>query len=150
MTGDVLWKKYTVANENSEKSKQLLENSNKMLDGVKNKILELIVEAKKCVTRLGEIALRPNPLSTVEYIELLIESEKGKKEEGWQSRIGYLADAKNQALLLCKVNSTNDIHNNPWEEYQSKMQQNMHLQWPEIKRRIESWIGADAQRNASQ
>ena len=33
-------------------------------------------EAKEIMQRLDEIALKPNPLSEVEYIDLLIESER--------------------------------------------------------------------------
>ncbi|CAB1311756.1 unnamed protein product [Coregonus sp. 'balchen'] len=43
-------------------------------------LLSLIEESTKCLARLKEIALKPNPLSNAEYIDLLIEEEKKEKK----------------------------------------------------------------------
>jgi hypothetical protein len=37
---------------------------------------------RKSLQRLGEIALRPNPLTDVEYVKLLIENEKREAKPG--------------------------------------------------------------------
>ena len=42
-------------------------------------VLYRVREARKCLQHLDEIALTPNPLTEVEYIDLLIESEKQQK-----------------------------------------------------------------------
>ncbi|KAK3083967.1 hypothetical protein FSP39_006073 [Pinctada imbricata] len=53
--------------------------------------MEIIAQ---CNNKLKEIALNPNPLSTAEYIQLMIESEKREKKSGFQQRI--------QALEKCR------------------------------------------------
>ena len=53
--------------------------------------------------RLDEIALKPNPLTQVEYLELLIESEKRECKPGWKQRLRYIEEAKSQAEILSKV-----------------------------------------------
>ena len=52
---------------------------------------------------MDEIALKPNPLTEVEYLELLIESEKREAKPGWKQRIQYLEEAKRHAEILSKV-----------------------------------------------
>jgi hypothetical protein len=38
--------------------------------------------------RLKEIALRPDPLSTVQYLDMIIEGEKREKKSGFELRTG--------------------------------------------------------------
>lgn len=52
-----------------------------------------------CNNRLKEIALRPNPLTMVEHIDLMIESEKLEKKDGYQSRIGELQKYRKRAEI---------------------------------------------------
>ena len=52
------------------------------------KVCSDISKAKRCLERLEEIALKPNPLTEVEYIDILIKSEtdeakaRERKEDG--------------------------------------------------------------------
>ena len=74
-----------------------------------NKIFGMVVEniqqLNKCITRLGEIALKPNYLTDVQYIDVLIESEKQQAKEGYLDRIKYLNIAREKAALLIKIAS---------------------------------------------
>ena len=70
-------------------------------------VYENIKRARECVQRLEEIALKPNPLSEVEYIELMIESEKQQKRPGFSARIATLTKVKKHAELLSKVTKGN-------------------------------------------
>lgn len=49
---------------------------------------------------LNEIALRPNPLRDLEYIDLLIESEKRQAGSGYEKRIQYLQKARYDAEVM--------------------------------------------------
>ena len=60
-------------------------------------------EARKCIKRLDEIALKPNPLSEVEYISLMIESEEDQKKPGFIQRVRVLKKLQSQAGLISKV-----------------------------------------------
>ena len=56
-------------------------------------------------------ALKPNPLSELDYIELVIESEKYLGREGWMHRVKYLKKCKNEAVLLdvIKIDNIDEI-----------------------------------------
>ncbi|XP_010790098.1 uncharacterized protein [Notothenia coriiceps] len=66
-------------------------------------VREIMERAAKCLNRLGEIALKPNPLSTPEYIDLLIEGEKSEAKSGWKQRVQYLMEMRGKAELMGKV-----------------------------------------------
>ncbi|XP_063049704.1 uncharacterized protein LOC134444281 [Engraulis encrasicolus] len=70
---------------------------------VQGKIVKLIETVTKCLIRLKEIALRPDPLSTPDYIDLLIESEKQEAKPGLQQRIQELQELREGADLVQKV-----------------------------------------------
>ena len=53
----------------------------------------------RCKTRLKEIALRPDPLSTVEHIDLMILSEEREKQPGYFNRIKMLEEMKKMSLI---------------------------------------------------
>ncbi|XP_053186826.1 verrucotoxin subunit beta-like [Scomber japonicus] len=65
-------------------------------------IVSLMDQSAQCVTRLQEIALRPNSLTTPEYIDMLIEGEKSEAKEGYQARIQSLEAMKNRAKTISK------------------------------------------------
>lgn len=66
-------------------------------------VFRMIRIAKKILQRLDEIALRPNPLSEVEYIDMLIQAEQQQHEEGFMGRIECLRTVRQQAELLSTV-----------------------------------------------
>ena len=63
-------------------------------------VLTKIKQVQKCLNRLDVIALRPNPLKEVEFLDLLIDSEKQQAKPGWMNRISYYQAAKQQAIIL--------------------------------------------------
>ncbi|KAG0729123.1 hypothetical protein GWK47_003564 [Chionoecetes opilio] len=65
-----------------------------------NKVLDMIREAQKHVEHLDDIALKPNPLSTKEYIELMIESEKMQKRHNFGKRIQMLQKIKDEVSVF--------------------------------------------------
>ena len=62
-------------------------------------ILTMMNEMNHCKTRLKEIALRPDPLSAVEHIDLMIQSEQSEKQPGYFNRIQMLEEMKRVALV---------------------------------------------------
>ncbi|XP_033630401.1 uncharacterized protein LOC117292465 [Asterias rubens] len=77
-------------------------------------VFVLITDSHKSLQRLEAIALKPNPLSTVEYVDLLIESEKNEVKPGWRSRVNALQDIRKQADIMSKVKQGNF---DPFEHY---------------------------------
>ncbi|XP_014874063.1 uncharacterized protein LOC106937178 isoform X1 [Poecilia latipinna] len=70
---------------------------------MQKEVNKLIDKSAKCLNRLKEIALRPNPLTTPEYIDELIEGEKQEGKPGWKRRIQSLMNMKQKAEFMAKV-----------------------------------------------
>ncbi|XP_069086178.1 uncharacterized protein [Pleurodeles waltl] len=67
------------------------------------KVAELIDEFSKCLQRLEEINLKPKPISTPEYIDLLIMSEKEEAKPGYLDCIQSLTAMKQRVVLITNV-----------------------------------------------
>ncbi|XP_066983123.1 uncharacterized protein [Macrobrachium rosenbergii] len=63
-------------------------------------LIDMIKEAQQHVERLEAIALKPNPLSTKEYIDLMIESEKMQKRHNFEKRIEMLQKLKEEVAVI--------------------------------------------------
>uniref|UniRef100_A0A146P3K6 GTPase IMAP family member 4 n=1 Tax=Fundulus heteroclitus TaxID=8078 RepID=A0A146P3K6_FUNHE len=72
-------------------------------DNVENEVNKLMEKSAKCLNRLKEIALKPNPLYSPEYIEMLIEEEKQEARPGWKQRVESLMQMKQKAEYMAKV-----------------------------------------------
>lgn len=70
------------------------------LKGVHTRVLSMIKQVQRCLHRLDEISLKPNPLAEGDFLELLIESEKQQAKPGWKHRVKYYESAKEQAVML--------------------------------------------------
>ncbi|XP_008294040.1 uncharacterized protein LOC103367703 [Stegastes partitus] len=66
-------------------------------------VVKLIESSAKCLNRLKEIALKPNPLSTPDYIDMLIEGEKSEGKAGWKKRVQSLMTVRERAEFIAKV-----------------------------------------------
>ena len=102
-TSEDLRRKYETAQKGKLKVKDMLTTLEKSLQNVHTKVLTMIHKAQECLSRLDQIALKPNPLSSVDHLHLLIESEKQSAKPGWQQRIQYYEEAKRYAQMLSKV-----------------------------------------------
>ena len=66
-------------------------------------ILEKVETVANCIARLEEIALRPNPFSSVQYINLIIDQEKEDKRPGFEDRIVSLERLREVAEIQEKI-----------------------------------------------
>ncbi|XP_035987106.1 uncharacterized protein LOC110367889 [Fundulus heteroclitus] len=72
-------------------------------DIMEDEVNKLMEKSAKCLNRLKEIALKTNPLSTPDYIEMLIEGEKQEAKPGWKQRVESLIKMKQKAEYMAKV-----------------------------------------------
>ena len=86
-TSEDLKQKYKDASGKVKSATQIIEDMVDEFEAVQIKILGITEVLRKSINNLNEIALKPNPLSTDEYIRILIESEKSAAEPGWQDRV---------------------------------------------------------------
>lgn len=87
----------------------IFQQLNEELACVEEKVVDLIDELSRCLRRLEEIALKPNPLSTPEYIDLLILSEKEEAKPGYMERIQSLMAMRERAMLITNVSTRNQL-----------------------------------------
>ncbi|KAJ3602036.1 hypothetical protein NHX12_029796 [Muraenolepis orangiensis] len=95
--------KYERASRAKITDQQLFENQKEEIANLQDEVMALIGRSSSCIARLKEIALRPEPLSTPEYINLLIAGERSEAKEGYMARIQSLEIMKEKAQIIDKV-----------------------------------------------
>ncbi|XP_078251051.1 uncharacterized protein LOC144590061 [Rhinoraja longicauda] len=103
MTFRQLEKKYEKADGAKMTQQNIMESLEQEFVEVENTVLAPIEQLSGSIRRLEEIALRPNPLSTPAYIDLMIQSEKEEAKPGFVERIERLREVKERAELIPKV-----------------------------------------------
>ncbi|XP_054483276.1 uncharacterized protein LOC129116385 [Anoplopoma fimbria] len=95
--------KYLKASEAKTPVQALIDKLKAEYERVQDDVVALTEKSAQCLNRLEEIALKPNPLYTPEYIDMLIEGEKAEAKLGWKQRVDHLIAVREQAELLAKV-----------------------------------------------
>ena len=110
-TYDELKQRYDEATQAKSRVQVMVANIQATIRSTYDESVGLLVRARQTLQRLDEIALKPNPLSQVEYIDLLIQCEKERGKEGYQERIKYLNEVRGRAKLLSMVRKKDcDVH----------------------------------------
>ena len=102
-TLEELFKEFKVAESSRNETAALIDNINERIRKTDDVIEQMLQQARYSLLRLQEIALKPNPMTQAEYIDLLIESEKRECKLGWEDRVKGLEDAKEKAVMITKV-----------------------------------------------
>ncbi|XP_056090154.1 uncharacterized protein si:ch73-170d6.2 isoform X2 [Rhinichthys klamathensis goyatoka] len=103
-----LKKRFKAAHGQVMSKEKIFEELEKELEVVQDIVTRLIERSQMSLQRLQEIALKPNPLSTPDYINLMIESEKQEAKHGFQNRIQALIEVRKKAEIISKV-STGEV-----------------------------------------
>ncbi|XP_016115457.1 uncharacterized protein [Sinocyclocheilus grahami] len=111
-----LKKRYEDAHGQVMSTEKIFEELENELDVVQDTVAGLIKNSQMSLERLQEIALKPNPLSVPDYIDLMIESEKQEAKPGFKDRIKSLLEVRQKADIISKV-STGEVLPQHWKEY---------------------------------
>ncbi|VDI83378.1 Hypothetical predicted protein [Mytilus galloprovincialis] len=105
VTGELkeLRQKYQIASNEKEKHEKFVKAVTVELNKQANEVWNKMKTVRKSLQRLSEIALRPNPLTDVEYVKLLIENEKREAKPGWQTRVQMLEELKQRAQIITEM-----------------------------------------------
>ena len=102
-TASDLKEKYEKAVGHKLNAEQLVNSIAEDFKKIQNHVFELIQRAQSCLKRLDQIALRPNPLSTPEYIDVLIQAEEAECKPGWKERKEQLMEVRKLAEIQEKI-----------------------------------------------
>uniref|UniRef100_A0AAV2KJ24 Fibronectin type-III domain-containing protein n=1 Tax=Knipowitschia caucasica TaxID=637954 RepID=A0AAV2KJ24_KNICA len=102
-TAEELKERFLKGTKGKETTESMFTLLKKKYQLFKQHVSGMVQEATTAINRLGEIALRPNPLSAPDYIDMMIESEKNQKKVGWKQRVKGLEEQKQKAEILKKV-----------------------------------------------
>ena len=104
-TSNELKARYESAKSGKEKVEAMITKMEEKLQEMDQAILQRTEQAKQSIQHLQEIALKPdhNSVHVVEYIDLIIESEKQEARPGWSERVSALLDIRKHAETLLSV-----------------------------------------------
>ena len=102
-TSQELKKRFESAMSNKEQVEDVIIEMKKELDKMNMAVLRKIDQVRTSIERLQEIALRPNHLTEVEYIDILIESEKLEAKPRYLDRIQALQGVRRQAEIVSEL-----------------------------------------------
>lgn len=91
--------KYEKANGEKMNNQVYLEKLTEDVENLFKNVQLKMIEMQECKSRLHKIALRPDPLSATDHIDLMIEAEKMEKHPGYDKRIQILYNFREKALI---------------------------------------------------
>ena len=91
--------KYRQARGEKMTREKVVQRMEEELHDLEEDIQKMMMDVKECNEILQRIALRPNPLSMVEHLDLMIEAEKMEKKSGFQERIKTLHGFRKRAEI---------------------------------------------------
>lgn len=92
-------KMYQKAGEGKVTHEQVIKRMTEEIEELSDFIEDMMEQVNDCNNTLKSIALRPNPLTMVEHIDLMIEAEKMEKKDGFQERIKVLQNYHKKATI---------------------------------------------------
>ncbi|XP_018541902.1 uncharacterized protein LOC108889762 [Lates calcarifer] len=90
--------KYEAALGKKMDTEKIIEQLEVEYEQVQGKVVEMMNTLTNCLQRLREIALRPDPLATPDYIDLLIQTEEQEAKPGFKQRIKELNEVRQGAV----------------------------------------------------
>ncbi|XP_033022258.1 uncharacterized protein LOC117056184 [Lacerta agilis] len=119
---DELKGKYEDGSGEAMTPEKVLGNLNQEYEEAQQALEDLIQKSSQSLQRLHQIGLKPNPLSTQEYIDLLIISEEQDLKPGYQERIQLLKEVRESALNKeCPLPVDQDLYDPTEQEKSSSL-----------------------------
>ena len=99
-TSAELLEKYNTAVKGKNIVEACLEQCKNYIETVERDVITKVNQVQQALQLLDKIALKPNPLTQVDHLNLLIESEKQSVKPGFENRIKIYEKAKEEAKIL--------------------------------------------------
>ncbi|XP_029308521.1 uncharacterized protein LOC115021931 [Cottoperca gobio] len=114
--------KYKKAAKEKMTVQEVIERQEEEIVQLQDMIVSLMDQSSHSLTRLQEIALSPNPLTTPDYIDMLIEGERAEAKVGYLARIQSLEEMKEKAKIISKVAKRKNLMKTEAELHQEKQE----------------------------
>jgi hypothetical protein len=119
-SSDAIKQKYESELKRKLTAQDLIQVLQKDLDENEKAVLERVETVSNCIQRLDEIALRPNPFSTPQYIDLIIDAEQQEKRIGFKERIESLKKLRALANITNKIKNNESLLNQDrWDDVET-------------------------------
>ena len=106
-TKDDVKKEYDAATGKLLTESQTLKKAEDDLNRMQKHIIHLTNSAKLAIEELNKIALKPNPMSTEDYIDIMITQEQAEKKEGWKDRFQQLHEVRKLTETIQEISEPN-------------------------------------------
>ena len=108
-TSDIIKLMYELELEKKLTAKELLETLEKDIEDNKKIMLERVDTVSRCLKRLDEIALHPNPSSIADYFDLIISNEQQERPD-YMERIEILKKLHQHTVIIMKVKNNESLY----------------------------------------
>ena len=108
-SSDAIKKKYEDELKKKLTAEELIKVLEKDVEDNEKIVLNRVDIVTRCIKRLDEIALRPNPFSTPQYIDLIIDAEQQEKRLGFKERTESLKKLRQMAVIMSKVRNKESL-----------------------------------------
>jgi ferritin len=108
-SSDAIKQKYESELKRKLTAEELINVLQKDIDQNAKEVLDRVNTVSSCIQRLDAIALRPNPFSTPQYIDLIIDAEQQEKRLGFKERIESLKKLRQMAVITSKVKNNESL-----------------------------------------
>ena len=111
---DEIKERFDIAVEGQSKVEAIIKQVEQDFNKTNSIVLNFVAEMQRGLKKLSEIALKKDPLQQVDYLDLLIESEKSQAKPGWQDRVSALQITRDAAV---QINRLGKPGFDPWKEF---------------------------------
>ncbi len=125
--------RYDQATAKKMVAEETLNNLAKQFTKIQLILLQHGEQVRRSLRMLEDKALKMNPLSTIDYIDILLQSELSEARPGWPQRIKQLEDAKKQAQQLHKMAAReHDYFRDYQRKYEEEVKENKIGVWSTV------------------
>ena len=118
-SSDAIRRQYQGAAADTLSNEQLLDKIQKEIDNYEGQLVALVNKTYHCIGRLQEIALKPHPVSTPAYIDLMFETEKKEHSPGYQQRMATFQKFRQMSELTTQLVQDQN-HEAAYSKYSSR------------------------------
>ena len=109
MSSDQIKEKYGKLKAEKLTVEQTVQCLEKDLQDIENKVLENVETVASCIRELERIALRQDPLTTTQHIDLMIAAEQQEKTPGFKERVESLRKLRQKADITDRIRTGQSV-----------------------------------------